>query len=82
MMQRKQIYLDQQCAQRLKVLAMRKRRSEASLIREAVDQLLAADDRLHPGDEDNPLLQLLGVAPHGRPDGALHHDRFLYGTDP
>lgn len=79
-MKRKQIYLDEDSEQRLKSLASKRSRSEASLIREAVTRYLKQEETPAPEPEDNPILKLIGIARKGRPDAAAQHDRYLYGT--
>jgi hypothetical protein len=79
-MKRKQIYLEEGCEQRLKALSRRTGRSEASLIREALKSYLEEHDKPLPGDQDSPLLDLLGLVKDGPEDGALRHDSYLYGA--
>ncbi|HET6684876.1 MAG TPA: CopG family transcriptional regulator [Gaiella sp.] len=78
-MRRKQIYLDEANERALKRLAARTGRSEASLIREALERYLA------PGggdDEHDPLERLIGLVADetGPDDVAEEHDHYLYGT--
>lgn len=80
-MKRKQIYLDEDSEQRLKTEAMRRGRSEASLIREAVRRFLAEEERALPNHAENPLLGMIGIVRKGRPDAAVNHDRYLYRGD-
>jgi hypothetical protein len=77
-MRRKQIYLDEANERALKRLAARTGRSEASLIREALERYLATG-----GDSgDDPLERLIGLVPDetGPDDVAEEHDHYLYGA--
>ena len=78
-MRRKQIYLDEASDRALKRLAARTGRSEASLIREALQRYLTPDGG-DPGDD--PLERLIGlVADESGPDDvAEEHDHYLYGA--
>ena len=82
-MERKQIYLATGSDARLKKLAKRKGVSEASLIREAVDQYLAKAESETAEDEGrDPLLRLVGLYQGAAPaDGAANHDQYLYGRE-
>jgi predicted transcriptional regulator len=77
-MRRKQIYLDDAGERGLKRLAARTGRSEASLIREALQRYLAAGD----AHDDDPLERLIGLVPDeaGPDDVAEEHDHYLYGA--
>ena len=77
-MRRKQIYLDEASERGLKRLSARTGRSEASLIREALQRYLATG-----GDHDeDPLERLIGLVPDetGPDDVAEEHDHYLYGA--
>jgi hypothetical protein len=77
-MRRKQIYLDEANERALKRLAARTGRSEASLIREALQRYLAPSS----DHEDDPLERLIGLVPDetGPDDVAEEHDHYLYGA--
>jgi hypothetical protein len=77
-MRRKQIYLDDASERALKRLAARTGRSEAALIREALQRYLASGVD-HTGD---PLEGLIGLVPDeaGPDDVAEEHDHYLYGA--
>ena len=77
-MRRKQIYLDEASERGLKRLAARTGRSEASLIREALQRYLVSG-----GDNvDDPLEKLIGLVADetGPDDVAEEHDHYLYGA--
>ena len=78
-MRRKQIYLDEASERALKRLAARTGRSEASLIREALQRYLRPGDAGHDHD---PLERLIGLVPDetGPDDVAEEHDHYLYGA--
>jgi hypothetical protein len=77
-MRRKQIYLDDASERALKRLAARTGRSEASLIREALQRYLATGVAV----DGDPLERLIGLVPdpHGPDDVAEEHDHNLYGV--
>lgn len=78
-MVRKQLYLSAQQNRRLQRAAARLRRTEADLVREALDRHLGttASDELHV-DED-PLWDIVGVARSDRSDLSTRVDEILYG---
>jgi hypothetical protein len=77
-MRRKQIYLDDASERALKRLAAQTGRSEASLIREALQRYLARGD----DHGDDPLERLIGLVSDasGPDDVAEEHDHYLYGA--
>jgi hypothetical protein len=77
-MRRKQIYLDEASERALKRLAARTGRSEASLIRDALQRYLAGGG----DDGDDPLERLIGLVRDetGPDDVAEEHDHYLYGA--
>lgn len=83
-LKRKQIYLDTASDNILKKLAKETGLSEAEHIRRAVKSYVEQCNRTRAGSASDPLLDLIGIcddtdAPQ---DGALHHDRYLYGRRP
>ena len=78
---RKQLYIDADLNDGLRVLAARTGRSEAEHVRIAVREYL---ERIRGGSADarDPLLEMIGLIPdvHGPRDVAAEHDRYLYGT--
>lgn len=85
-MEGKQVYLEPGQEYELKRLAKRRGISVSSLIREAVDQYLAAHEpRASEQAEDYPLWKIIGIAgkeagPPLQADGSVNHDRDLYGS--
>jgi hypothetical protein len=80
-LKRKQIYLDAASDNTLKKLAKETGLSTAEHIRRAVKSYVDQCNRTRSGGAADPLLDLIGIcddadAPQ---DGALHHDRYLYG---
>jgi hypothetical protein len=77
-MRRKQIYLDEANERALKRLAARTGRSEASLIREALQRYLGTGGN----HDDDPLERLIGLVSDetGPDDVAEEHDHYLYGA--
>ncbi|MBI2886713.1 MAG: ribbon-helix-helix protein, CopG family [Chloroflexi bacterium] len=81
-MKRKQIYLDEEIERQLKAHAARTHLPEAEHIRRALQRYLAEQsDQL--GEEEDPLLQLIGLVPkgQGREDASINHDYYLYEVD-
>ncbi len=78
-LKRKQIYLDEESDQALKMLAFATKISEAEHVRRAVRKYIA---KLKAGvGNDDPLKKLIGLcdSPDGPTDASIHHDRYLYG---
>jgi hypothetical protein len=80
-LKRKQIYLDRESDRRIKRLARKTHLPQAEHIRRAVADYVRKADPTGPAKERDPLLALVGICkkPGGPRDGALHHDRDLYG---
>ncbi|MGQ0632908.1 MAG: ribbon-helix-helix protein, CopG family [Sporichthyaceae bacterium] len=78
---RKQLYIDDDLNAGLRVLAGQTGRSEAEHVRAALREYL---DRRNPapGDQDDPLLALIGLVADeaGATDVAVNHDVYLYGS--
>lgn len=79
LMVRKQLYIDADLNDGLRLLAARTGRSEAEHVREALRAYLA---RGHEIDHDDALLGLIGLVDgtDGPSDVAEHHDAYLYGA--
>jgi len=78
-LKRKQIYLDEESDQALKMLAFATKISEAEHIRRAVRKYIA---KMQAGaGNDDPLKEVIGLcdSPDGPTDASSHHDRYLYG---
>ncbi|GGK08684.1 hypothetical protein GCM10007063_33880 [Lentibacillus kapialis] len=71
---RKQIYLDPGQNSQVKQLAARNDKSEAEIIREAIDSYLISN-RTNPED---PLFELVGMVRDGVKNGSTTHDRDIY----
>lgn len=78
-MVRKQLYLSAEQNQRLRRAAARLRRTEADLVREALDRHLGAPaaDELHI--DDDPLWDIVGLATSRTGDLSDRVDDHLYG---
>lgn len=75
-MERTQISLTAEQAERLRRIAAQRRTSMAALIREAVDRVLPADDEAD--DRWARALEAVGSAmPDGAHDVSVEHDRYL-----
>lgn len=65
----------------LKLKALQEDKSVAQLIREAIEQILFKGERdLGKREfEKDPFLKIIGMCRTGVKDGAIHHDRDIYG---
>lgn len=71
---RKQTYITPAQDDALKRIAGRGSRTEADVIREALEQYL----RTQEGPRRDPLIDIVGIASGGPRDGAERHDRDIY----
>lgn len=81
---RKQLYFDDALNRDLKTMARRSGESEAAHVRRALrDYLDAHLDDVVDGEDDDPLLELVGLAGDAPVpvDLARNHDHYLYGAD-
>ncbi|MPZ64484.1 MAG: ribbon-helix-helix protein, CopG family [Pseudonocardiaceae bacterium] len=80
-MVRKQLYIDENLNDGLRVLAASTGRSEADHVRAALREYL---QRGHPdhADGEDALLEMIGLVDdrNGPEDVAAEHDRYLYGA--
>lgn len=70
--------------QRLRLKAAYERKSLAQLVREAVDVVYGERPRhskAHRSIQHDPFFKLIGICETGIKDGAVHHDRDIYGVD-
>lgn len=70
---RKQTYINVKQNQALKRQAAKEHKTEAEIIRRAIDAYLNTD---MVGED--PLLGLIGLTDHDPDDGAAKHDRYIY----
>ena len=77
-MRRKQLYLDEPTERALKRVAAQTGRSEAAVVREALQRYVAD----LPATDDDPLERLIGLVDDadGPDDVAEQHDHYLYGA--
>jgi predicted transcriptional regulator len=75
-MVRTQIQLSEEQAQILKELSLRNRESMASLIRQAIDQYIAAGTNNRPGLY-RQALAVAGKYSAENPDISIEHDKYL-----
>lgn len=75
--ERTQIYLDDDLKRHLRARARTEGRSLAAVVRDAAAEYLARRDEVPDAD---PLLGLIGIGEGGPPDGAVNHDAYLYGA--
>ena len=78
-LKRKQVYLDAENDRRIAQLARGTGLSEAEHIRRAIASYVA--DLPDAQGTRDPLLEMIGICDNksGPRDGAVHHDRYLYG---
>ena len=74
---RKQIYLEEGMAEYVKKIADARNTSQAEIIRLALKSYLNNYDNIK--EENDPLLELIGIADVEIEDGAENHDKYLYG---
>lgn len=79
-MVRKQLYIDDDLAARLKVLAARTRRPEAEHVRAALRGYLDEQAPAAPGLEALDAIVGMVDDPELPDDIAEHHDKYLYGA--
>ena len=79
-MVRKQIYIDEELDEDLKVLSARTGEPEAAHVRAALRGYL--DAHRVPAEDADPLYDLIGMVadPQGPSDVAEEHDHYLYGA--
>lgn len=73
-MVRKQIYLQSEQNNKIKLLSSRHGKTEAEIIREAIDRYMAKE---HIALND-PLEDLIGMIDDEQADGSLRHDDVVY----
>lgn len=79
-MVRKQVYMTAEQNERLRRAAARERRTEAEILRDALDRHLGDAGRSAPALEEDALFEIVGIA--ASDDGSLseHADDVLYGA--
>lgn len=78
-MVRKQIYIDEELDEGLKVLSVRTGEPEAAHVRAALRDYLEAHRM--PAEDIDPLYAMIGMVDDNAPsDVAEEHDHYLYGT--
>jgi hypothetical protein len=79
---RKQVYITVEQEQRLKQIAAREKRSEAEVIRAALDNRLGPGRGPHQSLDRDPLWTIVGLgkASAGPGDVSEHVDEHLYGA--
>ena len=81
------IRLGAEVYQRLRLRAVQERKSLAQLIREAVDVVYGERRRSDQKNKkkawrQDPFFKVIGLGASGLRDGAVHHDRDIYGVEP
>lgn len=77
------IRLPQKTLEYLKIIAAKERKSFACLVREALDETYGIDAKTKSKKTraKDPFYRLCGIGKSGIKDGAVHHDRDIYGID-
>jgi hypothetical protein len=78
---RKQLYITADQDQRLKETAAREKRSEADVIRSALDERLKPKRKPSRRTTRDPLWSIVGVGTAQSGDTSTRVDEFLYGRD-
>lgn len=78
------VRFDQDSYTRLKFLAVEEQKSLAQLIREAVDKVYGVPKRAASKKDwqKDPFFHTVGICATGMADGAVRHDRDIYGVKP
>lgn len=76
------VRFDQESYKRLKFLAVEEQKSFAQLIREAVDKVYGIPKRSASKKDwhQDPFFHTVGICATGMADGAVRHDRDIYGV--
>ena len=76
------VRFDQESYQRLKFLAVEEHKSLAQLIREAVEKTYQVPKRSRSQKDwhKDPFFHTIGICATGITDGAVRHDRDIYGV--
>jgi hypothetical protein len=77
---RKQVYITAEQEERLKEIAAREKRTEAEVIRAALDERLKPGRRSRRRRVDDPLWGILGVGEADARDVSSQVDHYLYGA--
>ncbi len=77
MMIRTQVQLTEEQYKQLKQLALRRKRSLATLVREGVEKVLKEADEPNLDKTRQHALSIVGKYSSGNKDGSTHHDKYL-----
>jgi hypothetical protein len=77
-MVRKQLYITPEQDRRLRQAAAKRRRTEAEVMREALDRHLVGGDE--PDRTGDPLWGMVAIGQGGVADGSVEVDHYVYGT--
>ncbi|HEY2407133.1 MAG TPA: hypothetical protein VGI10_14075 [Polyangiaceae bacterium] len=78
---RKQVYITEEQERLLKKAARQEQRSEAEILRAALDQAFRPKKVTHARGKRDPLWEVVGVGRTKRGNVARNVDRYLYGPD-
>ncbi|WP_106496306.1 CopG family transcriptional regulator [Lentibacillus sp. Marseille-P4043] len=71
---RKQVYLEPEQNKRVKQLSALNGKTEAEIIREAIDNYLVNNR----ANQKDPLFELVGLVKNGAKNGSVEHDQDIY----
>lgn len=76
------VRFDQESYKRLKFLSVEEHKSLAQLIREAVEKVYGVPkrSRVQKNWHQDPFFKTIGICATGITDGAVRHDRDIYGV--
>lgn len=77
---RKQVYITEEQEQLLKRAARRERRTEAEILRSALDEVLRPKKIRRNRTQRDPLWEIVGLGRTGEGDVARNVDHYLYGA--
>ncbi|WP_144462116.1 CopG family transcriptional regulator [Siminovitchia fortis] len=71
---RKQIYLEPEQNEQIKLLSARQNKTEAQIIRDAINHYLTENNK----ELADPILELIGMVKDGIDNGSTAHDQDIY----
>ena len=76
-LKRKQIYLEETMIEQVKELAEKNDISQSEIIRRSLKKYIREEQKR--GEISDPLLEMIGLGKSNISDGAVNHDKYLYG---
>ncbi|UNC92119.1 ribbon-helix-helix domain-containing protein [Candidatus Contubernalis alkaliaceticus] len=75
---RKQIYLEEALVEQIKKIADKNNISQSELIRQSIKHFI--NEEQIKGEDEDPLLKLIGLFSSDVTDGSTNHDHYIYGA--